>query len=899
MSGFGGFSAAFSTGERPVWDSPIFRDLVLGNSLAGGAAAANKKPAEKAGVKQLSDSLGLLTAQLYVLSNSSTLAPALKPVVGRVHAAFSRSMDTCRAIPQVSDQASFFEVLSSFVAKVRAMQPGSVLVVPGGWKGGLVCYVLHCESFESFNLAVCSTQDGLQYHPMRIDPATGELQFNAPFLLRGIPAHRVRDGAIWCMLLRAVAFPKEAASTAALVYEHLLPFLNARPLGSNLTAAEVAERATARLGHGIEIGWLTPKADGEDVHAHQLATMAAVVALQLSADANGGAAAAAGGGSAMAAAISGAMGGAGGLGGFGAGGGGGGFGEGMPMYSAHGLSLLLRHQLVVLSHTDLLRVCHGHEANVTASTLELLSRASRRLSACTPTLAAGAATLAPSELQAMQADLGKLQAAVDAAKGTVTNERAPLPPPDGAELRGSASHPLFERLCGLPSVEALAGEGREPPVVLPVRLSCVPDEVTSLRGVSNALQHCVHACTVLSNQRGLVQNSYALRVTLLTHLFLRVLPVPLPLRHAERGARCFWAKAAADATHDTQAEILRWLSLLTRHFAAASLSVPLTASFDAVRMLTFAAMAAVADAVLRMVACDAPSALSLHYSGMADGPGEPFAIELRHFERESERCQLLQPHLAAARTLLLDYFRDMAEATPPERILFRFERSLELGKGEATLLGQLCCELGYPHEEVQLGAYLAAGEGQGAGLIDLYPELGTFRDIVFYLKAMMVPSSDALPELRAWAPEDAKLQWSWARGKEDGGSWRFGIRAFGGPLTCAAWMSGDDDGANATAKPGFFTRLLGKKAAPRLPPSAANPSTVAGQDILTEDDVLHVRHLPDFGGTLRAADAELLLSYLLAPYLRVPLLMRFFAQPAHTQALAQPELQEVLDAALF
>ena len=28
------------------------------------------------------------------------------------------------------------------------------------------------------------------------------------------------------------------------------------------------------------------------------------------------------------------------------------------------------------------------------------------------------------------------------------------------------------------------------------------------------------------------------------------------------------------------------------------------------------------------MACDAPSALSLHYSGMADGPGEPYAIEL-------------------------------------------------------------------------------------------------------------------------------------------------------------------------------------------------------------------------------------------------------------------------------
>ena len=49
--------------------------------------------------------------------------------------------------------------------------------------------------------------------------------------------------------------------------------------------------------------------------------------------------------------------------------------------------------------------------------------------------------------------------------------------------------------------------------------------------------------------------------------------------------------------------------------------------------------------MLRLVATDAPSLLSLHYSGAAEGPGQPFAIELRHFERESERCQLLQPHL--------------------------------------------------------------------------------------------------------------------------------------------------------------------------------------------------------------------------------------------------------------
>ena len=52
-------------------------------------------------------------------------------------------------------------------------------------------------SFDSWSLALCFVGDGLQYHPMRIDPATGDLQFNSPFLFNDIPAHRVRDSALW------------------------------------------------------------------------------------------------------------------------------------------------------------------------------------------------------------------------------------------------------------------------------------------------------------------------------------------------------------------------------------------------------------------------------------------------------------------------------------------------------------------------------------------------------------------------------------------------------------------------------------------------------------------------------------------------------------------------------
>ena len=100
----------------------------------------------------------------------------------------------------------------------------------------------------------------------------------------------------------------------------------------------------------------------------------------------------------------------------------------------------------------------------------------------------------------------------------------------------------------------------------------------------------------------------------------------------------------------------------------------------------------------------------------------------------------------------------------------------------------------------------------------------------------------------------------------------------------------------------------------------------AGTTVQTEDDVLHVRHLPDFGGHLSAADSEVLIQaraeihaerytprdtrrethaghvlpqVLLHPYLRVPLLLRFFSAPSRTPALASPELRRMLDAALF
>ena len=230
------------------------------------------------------------------------------------------------------------------------------------------------------------------------------------------------------------------------------------------------------------------------------------------------------------------------------------------------------------------------------------------------------------------------------------------------------------------------------------------------------MQHTVELCTRLSNQRAAVQKSYSLRAALIAHLFLRVLPLPLPITNPDQPSACFWARNRATFSSDRQSALLRWLSTLSRYYAAVSLSLPSTPSFDASRVLVCAAMTAVADAVLRLVPNDAPSELALHYAGESEGPASGFAIDMRLLKHESERSLFFQPHLAAARTSILDYFHALVQRIPAERMLFRFERSMDLGRAERALLSRLALKLGFQRDEASLRSYLS---GEDAGLADL------------------------------------------------------------------------------------------------------------------------------------------------------------------------------------
>ena len=65
----------------------------------------------------------------------------------------------------VTDHQTYLDFLTSFVAMVKTLTPGNSLVIPAGWKGGNIVYVLHCNNFETFTLAVCSTGEVRPFTP--------------------------------------------------------------------------------------------------------------------------------------------------------------------------------------------------------------------------------------------------------------------------------------------------------------------------------------------------------------------------------------------------------------------------------------------------------------------------------------------------------------------------------------------------------------------------------------------------------------------------------------------------------------------------------------------------------------------------------------------------------------
>ena len=337
----------------------------------------------------------------------------------------------------------------------------------------------------------------------------------------------------------------------------------------------------------------------------------------------------------------------------------------------------------------------------------------------------------------------------------------------------------------------------------------------------------------------------------------------------EAAANCIWD---IDMTYSRQLDILIRLWRLAMHFAANVFSIRHTYSsrsrqFDGLRITVMGCIAALADCIVRKKAGDFPSDFSVIYGGSDDR--EPFGISVAAFARQTEKLEMASPELLLARSAVLDYFK--MQDTPPSRCVYSWENSstYQVDGPMSNLLGELCAKRAYsPSQPMD---YVT---GKKAEIVTYCPEFPKFRDIIFHFKYQMVTNSKALPAPgKKYTMYTAKLQWQIRRG-------RFVISS------------------------GLFNKMPGMictSSNDRLrAPSPANAAAqTAPEKARNEDDILHIKRLPDFGKTMSQKNSELLLSYLTVPYLRLPLILGFFASDDRIQTLRNAQTQAIVNAVVF
>ena len=251
--------------SQPHWLDPAFRNLVLGNAPGSEEECTLPPPT----LEVLSLSLSRAAALLCNFDESSGLCASAADTATSLR----RCAEICHHLFGTDDETA---LLDSLISDLRSKQ---LLVVPGGWHGGRVLFVVHRATPDSYTLAVCSCGDGLTHHEARAAPPQG-IEYATPLFVRGLPAKSVTDSDMWRMLLRA-ARGTDTAHTAATVHTQLLHRLNHQATRAVLPGAAsrptAASKASATPQHSSQL-WVRPSSDP---HGLQLSLLAAAVALDL------------------------------------------------------------------------------------------------------------------------------------------------------------------------------------------------------------------------------------------------------------------------------------------------------------------------------------------------------------------------------------------------------------------------------------------------------------------------------------------------------------------------------------------------------------------------------------------------------------------------------------------
>eukprot|EP00960_Hanusia_phi_P029240 747854-Hanusia_phi.AAC.2 len=825
------FFKSSSTG--PVWENSSFLDLFL-----DGCFPHKKHGIQKSFAKDATTLLMTTLADVTTEWRDSLDQLGVTSKIDSLIAIVKDFADLSSNVPTGSkNEQHALEYINGIVTRIKALPTKAFTFIPAGWADGKddysVLIVIERTSSDILNVAICNTgPEGLSYHPIRANVAdSANMQYKMTMVFQDIPENKLTDSSFWFMLSRMLVWPNEE-NKAKLLYETFLPHLNLRPL--------MATQALNDKDDILNTGWTVPPQGGDPSFIHCILEACKFVLAR----------------------------------------------QGLSHEQQLTWELFVRwhscrqlgQELESAKHLDSshARVCR-YACKELASFCQKVTALPKNVLQREHVVAIlGVCNSIEKRLEELDSPNSEFPALLD-----LTGENGVQ-----AEYR---PFNFFDGFVRDEDVEILAGPlDSEQQIFRPIQFTRIPDEVFELPDVVKALRELEHICLLLSNQGKQIRSMNLHLAVAVHHVFLRVLPIPVASQHPDC-SKCIWQKPIR---YETQVDILRLVHSISRFYAASIMSLPHTRTLEAARLLTLGSMVSISDAVLRKRALDFPSMLSLHFDAKAPLTAAfdqlPFGIDASAYVVVTEDMLLFAPEFCTCRSSILEYLTNVRSQVPDDHVLFPMEyyesdtNQNQHPCGSAQLMKQLCWEMGFLNDDLYL--YVT---GQKCEIVDFYPELAFYRDVVALFKFLTLNAPTGLPDVKQWTATDAKISWKLV-------DERFSAKIFGMDMKLTL-----PEGMQGTKKENFLVQLF-RSSRPRSSiRGGADPTTLCGTRIESEEDVLHVRDLPTFGGKLSPTNAEILLSFLTVPYIRIPLVINFFASPENIRVLANAQMQEVLDSVMF
>jgi predicted DNA-binding protein (UPF0251 family) len=680
----------------------------------------------------------------------------------------------------------FLNFINVFVSLIENLQANQQIVVPGGWQQPeythLCLYIVRNCGDGSFSFTVCNTgKDGLQYHPATFDSETGRELKQLSMTIWNIRTARMTDSTFWTLLFRMQVYPSKR-NDAEFLYTKLLPALNAQPLRSNLDQGpaeylEVPDAISASSYHPLAKLAITttPQAGMRSSKYSSFLLMNAAVDLAYAEIESAPA-------------------------------------SSMDPEDTRILKLTGRNLANFASTMDVLTVGDGTLGVSLSSTWDLLDKLHKKISF---TSSKGA--------DQYQLGLSKSALSDEFSKGFIASLRTDA---------GSAAHPLFGRLRRDDYenvVKKLMGDPRPDPILIPAVLTDeeLPPIATDYSTAASSLQRVADACSLLLQQRRLIKNAPAFAASAAQYAMTVILPMP-----KSDPRYCFWRRSGM--RRETQLNLLFLIRRMCRIYSAATACVQQSRGLVAIRSIAFACATCVADAICRVKAVDDPSTFAMHYSGLCEGPTEPFAIEAGSFDTLGSNLPIYDPNICSLRFQCLDYMRELTLKMSGDKrnTIFNFDASMTPMEGDLVLITQLSIQLAlvrpFPAtDEAMINHSANLISGKNGSIIEVLPEFEYFRDIVFHFKHAVSGKAQTaeVAETQAWLPSDATLHWNVKRKDKEDPRLYFNVSAFHGHPQEFVERVAIEHKVESAFK-GFLSLFSSKQKAVRARLSSADPTTV-------------------------------------------------------------------------